>query len=146
MPASILQIADALVTALEAASFTAPYNTIEAQRTYQPEYTLAELENLKVDVVPLSAQRELGSRTHLSRDEEIAIGIQKRTGGETAAIDALVYLTEEIADYCLTLTLASGQATCIGVRIDPLFAEGNLRESRVFTSVIVCTFRRYDTR
>jgi hypothetical protein len=140
MAATILTIADALVTSLNGASFTSPYASLSATRSYTPRYTLEELANLKVTVVPPGMGLDLIARAEALGDFQIAVGVQKRTDGSRAAVDALVLLVEEIARHCLTLDL--GDAHAVSVATDPLYDAGLLREERTFTGVVVVTFQR----
>lgn len=149
MPAVILQIADAVVVALGAATLS---QTFTAERSYVPVRELEEMGGtLFVTVVPTGLTAQLLNRQgqHLF-DYVIDIGIQKRIGTGTmteaeirAACDPLMLFAEEVAELLggKTLPIGSGKAVAIGVANQPIFVPAMLDEMKVFTSVVTLTFR-----
>lgn len=141
MAATIIAIAEALAASLEAASFSAPYASVVVARSYSPRYTLEELSELRVTVVPPSATLSLLTRgTAAEGDFVIAVGVQRRTDGTAAAADALALLSEEIARHALALDLGDAHATA--VEFAPLYDADLLDEERVFSCVMAVTFKQ----
>lgn len=144
--AIILAAADALVEALNSATFTSPYPSLGATRSYAPRYTLEELAELKVTVIPPGGRLERSSRATAQGDWVLAVGVQKRTDGTDAEADELMLLAQEIATFLLAQDLdltaheADGTAHAVTVEFDPLYDPSLLREERTFTSVLVATF------
>jgi hypothetical protein len=139
VPATIIAIADAVVEALNAGSFSQP---VVAVRHYQPNFELAEMTELKVSVVPRSVTSKGLDRNRDSFDFKIDVAVQKKVEPTAGNLDALMELVEEIADYCRAAPLAgSTNARCVEVENDPVYAMEHLDEFRQFTSVITLTFR-----
>jgi len=138
--ALIIDIADALVTALNAHAFGQAFT---AERHYVPRFELKEMADLKVSVVPRSLVSETASRTMVREDIEIDVAVQKKLGGDVIAEgDALMQLMEEIAGH-LRATPLAGLANVVLVRIvnDPIYAPEHWDELRQFTSVLTLTYR-----
>jgi hypothetical protein len=151
VPALILQIADAVTNALNAASLSL---TFDAQRTYVPIHELTEIDGLLVTVVPVLLGMTIISR----RDDEftysVDIGVQKRIGIGTMsdaqikdACDPLMGFVEEILD------LFRGEAVIamIPARFDsatnaPIFVPSHIDEKKTFTSVLTLTFKESRAR
>ncbi|HND54215.1 MAG TPA: hypothetical protein PLV92_17515, partial [Pirellulaceae bacterium] len=88
MPAAIVQLADAVVADLNAATFSQPFT---AQRSYLPRWKLEELATIRVTVVPKDDVGERASRAQWQEDYQLDVAIQQRLGAnETAQMDALV--------------------------------------------------------
>jgi len=140
MSSSIIAIADALVLALNAATFSQSFT---ATREYQPIFDLSDLSAVQVSIVPKSVNIDTETRQLTQRDYDIDVGIQMRTTQDSEN-DDLMALTEEIADFFRgnpVSTTQTGTATLINAEIDPIFAPSHLTEQHVFTSVIKLTFR-----
>ncbi len=139
MPATILDIADAVVAQLNAASFS---QSLTAERHYQPKFDLSEMTELRVSVVPRSLASKSLDRNRDTFDYLIDVAVQKKTDMSQAALDALMALVEEIADHFRTQLLAGyPNARCTEVKNEPVYALEHLDEFRQFTSVITLTFR-----
>lgn len=145
MAASILEVADALVSYLNAGSYTAPYATITAVRHEQPEYTLEQLSTLRVTVIPPAMAFAIVTRGQYQEDLHIGIGVQKLTDGTQSARDALMLLVEEIAYRVLAIDddILSGAAQPVEVLVEPLYDPEILRQTGVFNSVLSLVFMRY---
>jgi hypothetical protein len=134
----IIDIADAVVAALNGATFT---QTFTAVRAYVPVYELTDLGTLRVTVVP----REL-SLVPLTRNADtgeylIDVAVQKVLGRDNADIDPFMTLAEDITDLFRGSTLATyTDAKCTAVANAPIYDPGHLDERRVFTSVVTLTF------
>ena len=137
---TITDIADAVVTELNAATFSQP---VTAQRHYQPTFELKDMGTLHVTVVPKGVELQGATRAMVQADVQIDIGVQKKLASiEPAEIDPLLRLVEEIADYFRTHRL-TGQPNAMWVKTAnvPIFAPEHLAELRQFTSVLTLTFR-----
>jgi len=138
--ALVVNIADAVVTALNAGSFSSGF---AAERQYVPRFDLKEMRDLHVTVVPRSLVSENASRTLVKDDIEIDVAVQKKlTGDITAEGDALMQLVEEIAAH-LRQTPLVGLTNVLLVRVanDPIYAPEHWDELRQFTSVLRLTYR-----
>lgn len=135
---TIIGIADAVVAHLNAGTFGQP---ISAQRVYQPAFTLEELKDLRVSVVPRSTAITTASRDSSTFECAVDVGIQKKIG-EEGEIDGLLDLVEELADH-LRLTRLAGapEAAWVGISHDPVVSSDALNEHRAFTSVLTVTYR-----
>lgn len=143
---TIVAIADAVVDRLNAASFSMP---VTAVRHHQPTFDLADLETLRVSVVPRSLTVTGASRRQSQYDALIDIGVQKRlapapgsAGDEDAEIDALLDLVEEMADHLRFERLPTvPEAVWVGVAQEPVVAAEHLEQHRQFTSILTVTYR-----
>jgi hypothetical protein len=139
--AVILDIADAVVAQLNAATFSQP---VTAERHFQPKFELSEMTELKVSVVPRSLASKSLDRNRDSFDYLIDVAVQQKTDMSQAALDALMTLVEKIADHFRTQPLtAYPNARCTEVKNEPVYALEHLDEFRQFTSVITLTFRAW---
>ena len=138
--AEIVDIADAVVTELNAGTFS---QELEAVRLYRPQFDLAEMATLHVTVVPKSIETVTVSRTCVQYDITVDVAVQKKLEAETNdEIDPLVSLVEEIAMFFRLRRLAEyPNATWLRTENEPVYSPGHLEEVRQFTSVLTLTFR-----
>ena len=137
-----VNIADAVVATLNAATFSQP---VTAERAYIPRYELSEMQDLRVTVVPKQMATTTASRGAASRDVTLDVAVQKKLGDPTGAQadqDALMGLSEEIADHLRTTALL-GQpgAKWIHTEHTAIYATEHLEQMRQFTSVATLTYR-----
>ncbi len=139
MPAAIVQLADAVVADLNAATFSQAFT---AQRSYLPRWKLEELATIRVTVVPKDDVGERASRAQWQEDYQLDVAIQQRLGAnETAQMDALVLLGQELADYFKSRNPAGDLATLVAVAFAPLFDPDHLEKHKTLTTVLNLTFR-----
>jgi len=140
MTAALLQVADAVVAGLNAASLSMP---VAAARAYQPVFDLAEMKTLHVTVVPKGLEQELTSRGSTPRDVKVDVAVQKKLqAADAAEIDPLMQLVEEIAAFFKLRRLAHyPQAVWVKTENVPIYSQEHLAELRQFTSVLTFTFR-----
>jgi hypothetical protein len=145
MPSTTIQIADAVTAALNAATLSQPFTAV---RHYLPEFDLKEMETLHVSVVPAELDEETADRTRDRAEYKIHVAVQKRVakqdppGIDTAAIDALMQLVEEIDDLFRHKRLAGyEQAHWAKTENKPIYDPKHLKEHGQFTSLLVFTFR-----
>ena len=129
-------IAQSVVTELNKHDFSLPF---EAVFSVKPGFELAELDTLRVVVVPKTL--EIGAITRVSSKYLVSvdIGIMRRIGKLTpeAAVETLGDLVDEITEFLKTATLdAFPAAQCVGVANDPIYIPDHLTQSRTFTSVV----------
>jgi hypothetical protein len=141
MPASIIEIADAVTAVLNGGSFSQP---ITAARHYDPTFDLSSMETLRVSVVPRSMTSKTLDRNRVSFDYEIDVAIQQKSEPSLANLDALMQLVEEIADHLRQSPLTSLPAVrFMDATNAPIYASDHLHELRQFTSVLTLTYRKW---
>ena len=137
---TIIRVADAVVSELNGGTFSQKFT---AARFYRPIFDLKDMSDLHVSVVPKGIK--IGRADRYSNMEDLAIDIaiqQKFETGDNAELDALMALTQEIADFfCLRRLAAYPSAIWIGTENVPVYAPDHLEELRQFTSVLTLTFR-----
>lgn len=139
MPATIVQIADAVVAQLNAATCSQP---LQAERHYLPQFELSEMTELRVSVVPRAVASKGLDRNRDSFDYRVDVAVQRKLDPTPGNLDALMALVEEIADHFRSHPLAGyPQARCTEVENVPVYAPEHLEEFRQFTSVLTLTFR-----
>jgi len=137
--ATILTVADAVVAALNAGTFSKP---VTAQRHYVPRFSLDEMDNLRVSVVPRGLASRAFDRNHNTFDYQIDVAVQQRTDVSQGSLDALMVLVEEIADFLRKTPLPGiANCKCVEIKNEPIYAPEHLAELRQFTSVLTMTFR-----
>ena len=137
--ATIIQIAEAVVAQLNAATFSQP---LAAARLYAPSFELPDMETLHVTVVPRAISSSSLDRNRDNFSYEIDLAVQKKTDMAHVSLDALMALVEEIADHFRVGPLASfPDARCMDVKNAPVYSQEHLDELRQFTSVLTLTFR-----
>jgi len=145
MQSTTIQIADAMVAALNGATLSQSFT---AKRHYLPEFDLKEMETLHVSVVPAELDEEIADRSRDHAEYKIHIAVQKRVakqappGLDTAAIDSLMRLVEEIDDLFRHKPLAGfEQAHWVKTENKPIYDPNHLKEHSQFTSLLAFTYR-----
>ena len=136
----ITDIADSVTSELNAQAFS---QTFTAQRHYLPVFSLPEMKDLHVTVVPKSVTIQPAGRAHNQHDCAIDVAVQKKLqSAENAEIDPLLNLADEIADHFRFKRLDSfPDAVWIKTEHSPIYAPEHLDQLRQFTSVLTLTFR-----
>jgi molybdate-binding protein len=142
MTAPIITLADAVVTALNAATLSM---TFTASRVYVPKFDVAASEDLQVRVVPASDPRTPETAATDVGELVIHIGVFKRlTGtvaGEVAEIDALMDLCEELRAVVNRQRLTGAEESiCTKIAQEPIYSVEEIDAKRVFLTVLACTF------
>lgn len=138
---TIVAIADAVTAHINAGAFSQPVN---AQRLFQPAFTLEDLKDLRVSVVPRSTTIAAASRDSSTYECVIDVGVQKKVPpeNESAEIDALLGLVEEIADHLRLERLPGApEAAWVSIAHEPVVSSESLEQHRVFTSVLSVVYR-----
>ena len=136
----ITQVANAVVSELNAATFSQPFT---ATRAYVPRCELPDLKTLTVTVVPSSASVTAAGRGPAQHDVAIDIAVQQKIDSEqNAALDPLLALAEEIAEHFRAKRLSTFMdALWSRTEFTALYAPEHLEQLRTFTSVVTLTFR-----
>jgi hypothetical protein len=138
---TLVTIADAVAAHINAGSFSRP---VAAVRMHQPAFTLEELAQLRVTVVPRSTAITAASRDSSVFECAVDVGVQKKLHAEGAdgEIDALLDLVEEVADHLRLQRLPGApDAAWVGIAHEPVVSGESLEQHRVFTSVLSVTYR-----
>lgn len=138
---TITTLADAVAEHINAGTYAQP---LSAVRTYQPAFTLEELGELRVSVVPRTTTVSAASRESSTYEHVFDVGVQKKLPAEDdqVAIDELLELTEAIGDRLRHTRLASfPEAAWAGLAHEPVVYSESLEQHRVFTSVLSVTYR-----
>lgn len=136
------QIADAVVTALNAATLG---ETFTAVRSFAPEFTIAELDTLCVSVVPTSIAERITSRTKDEADVVVGVLVQQRvvstttSGIDQTRVAELVELCEAIDDLFRHKDL-SDLAAWTATDYATIYDASHLKQHMVFSSLITFTF------
>jgi hypothetical protein len=134
-------LADAVAEHINAGTYAQP---VSAVRTYQPAFTLEDLGELRVSVVPRTTTVSAASRESSTYEHVLDVGVQKKLPAEDnqAAIDELLELTEAIGDRLRHTRLADfPEAAWAGLAHEPVVSSESLEQHRVFTSVLSVTYR-----
>ena len=110
MEAIEILIADSLADSLSLARFDGAITSVDAVRSYVPDYTAEELSDLKVSVVP--GETQVSPHTHGADlfEIEVHIVIGKRMASD-AEIDGLVELRTNIVDAIRSRKLPASETT-----------------------------------
>ncbi len=138
---TIAALADAVAAHINVGTFSQP---LTAVRMFQPAFTLEDLKDLRVSVVPRTVQMTPGTRDSLAVEYVIDVGVQKKlpAEGADATIDQLLVLVEAIADHLRFKRLEGfPDAAWVGISNEPVVSSEALEQHRVFTSVLSVTYR-----
>lgn len=138
--AVITDIADAVAAEINAGSFSQP---VSATREYLPAFELADMQTLRVTVVPKSVTTLPGGRAHNQYDYAIDVAVQKKLdAADNTEIDELMTLVDELADHLRFKRLTDfPNAAWLKTENQPVYAPEHLQELRQFTSILTFTFR-----
>jgi len=141
---AIIPITDAVVAALNGGTFSQPFTAI---RLYVPNFDLKDMKDLHVSVVPRGVELSTASRSLLQHDVQIDVAVQKKlpadtadTAGDQAAIDELMGLVQEIADFLREIG-SFGDALWVKTENKPVYSSEHLSQLRQFTSLLTLTLR-----
>jgi hypothetical protein len=139
MAARIIELADSVTAALNAATFSQSFT---AERLYLPRFEAEELEQLRVSVVPVGSKAINLARGQQQIEYTIVVVIAKRITTEPTAMDALIQLAEEIADHFYANRIISNY-TCKDIQIDPIYSPDHVLQYSAFTCAIELTFEAW---
>ena len=138
---TIVAIADALTAHINAGSFGQPVNAV---RLYQPAFTLEDLKELRVSVVPRTTAITAATRDSSTFECVLDVGVQQKLPAENEieVIDSLLKLVEAIADHVRLKRLPDAtEAAWVSIGHEPVVSPEALEQHRTFTSVLSVTYR-----
>ncbi len=138
---TIAALADAVAAHINAGTFS---QSLTAARMFQPAFTLEDLKDLRVSVVPRTVQMSPVTRDSLAVEYVVDVGVQKKLPADNAdaAIDELLVLVEAIADHLRFQRLEGfPDSAWVGISNEPVVSSEALEQHRVFTSVLSVTYR-----
>ncbi|MGE0606561.1 MAG: hypothetical protein AB7O62_05480 [Pirellulales bacterium] len=136
--ATIVEIADAVVADLNAATLSQP---LSAQRLYVPSFCAQDLAELKVVVVPRAEDGSTASRSATQHEYTIDVGLLKRVPNATPAeVDPLMLLTQEIGDYFRFRSPAGRTERWLRTEVRVPFSPEHMEQQRQFLAVLSIIF------
>ena len=146
-PVPILELATAIVTALNAHTFS---RSLTAVRAYQPSAKADELTTIRVSVVPKADDTVFNTRATDRNECQIDVAVQQRLpGNDTDALatrlaeaDALMGLVDEIKKFLGRASFAvGGLGTWKIIRREnsPIYDPAHWKDLSVFSSVVTFT-------
>lgn len=142
MSAELTQVAAAVVTALNAGSWSMSFTAVR-QHVVSPK--LEDLGTMLVAVVPISSDIEQFTRGSVVKVIAADVGVMARVSAiDTATIDPYVDLVDEIVDAFHGKRLTGlPAAMCTASRPEPIYDALRLEQERLFFSIINLEFRHY---
>ena len=141
----VTQIAKAIVTELKnnVSNFSISF---EPEMLVLPSFEPAELQMLRVSVVPRSFEMERISRSSSKYTVGIDIGIQRRIEGTPEeTVSKIGGLVDEISQFLKESSLSEFPAAqWYGVTNDPVYVPEHLQQKRTFTSVLNVRYILFD--
>lgn len=137
------RVADALVAELARHTFSLPF---EPKMLVLPTYEAAELETLRVTVVPCALEIEKMTRASSKYTVTLDIGVQQRIQGtKEETVANLGELVDEIAEFIKTHELSDMPAAqWVSLVSDPLYVPEHLKQKRAFTGVLSVKYILFD--
>ena len=149
MAANIIDIADAVVTGLNAQSFSQSFTAV---RDYVYDISLPDHSSLTVSVWPAGDETSPVARAAVEREYAIHVRVAKKVAVTSAterksSIDPMMLLVEEIANYIEPTEpsdeLGPDGATWVATDNNEIDYE-QLNELNQFSLVLTFTFRKYE--
>lgn len=116
MASMVIEIADAVVCALNGHDFSIPFRA-ERPKINAPKFELLELGELRACVVPIAERVTILDRDTLDVVYTIDVGLLQRIDPESEATDGLMSLLQEIADHFFRTALPDRDETWQGAEI-----------------------------
>ena len=133
-------IAKAVVAALNKQEFEPKFTAVFSVK---PGYELAELDTLRVIVVPKTVEIEKASRASTKYTVAVDVGVMQRIGNLSpeGAVEKLGELVDEIAYFLSENSLDGFQTVSFsGITNDPIYVPEYLTANRTFTSVLTVKY------
>ncbi len=139
----VTQIAHAVVFELAHHEFSQQF---EPKMLVLPSFESAELEILRVSVVPRTLEIERVTRASSKYTVGIDIGVQKRIiGTPEETVAEMGALVDDIADFLKSTALSQFPAAQWHSLVhDPLYVPEHLSQKRTFTSVLSLKYLLFD--
>jgi len=139
----LVEVADAVKDLINTGTFSP---VVVATRLYAPDFTLEDLANLKVSVIPRSMETTIQTREKARDDAFIDVGIQDKVTDNLADINPLMNLVDDIdlflRDRIRRKLGAPANAGWIATT-RTAYDLDHLEKLRVFTSILSLTYRLY---
>ena len=138
-------IADALADGLDAETFTAVTTQPAVQRVNWPDYTVEDMADPVIAVMPGTVTIERVDRTHHQYDYQSAVFVGRHTPTDELA-DEMLDLAEEVADVIRAhdwdeaLEFPTGVTSPVEVAIE-INPDDALQDRNVWRAVVTATYR-----
>jgi hypothetical protein len=137
----IIDIADAVVSALNGHTFSHPF---QAERQYVPTFDLEEMDGLYVTVVPRGVEMSTANRALQQSDVQIDVIVQQKMpvkkSEHQAFLDERMDLVQGIADF-IRATGRFADSLWVKTESMPLFVPDHIDQFHQFISVLTLTLR-----
>ena len=147
MSSTLREIADALADGLDAETFTSVATQPAVERVNWPDYTIEEMVDPVIAVMPGTLTIERVDRTHHQYDYQATVFVGRHTPSDEMA-DDMLDLAEEIADairahsWDQAVVWPSGVTTPVEVAIE-INPDDALHDRNVWRAVITATYRTF---
>ena len=147
MSSTLREIADALADGLDAETFTSVATQPAVERVNWPDYTIEEMVDPVIAVMPGTLTIERVDRTHHQYDYQATVFVGRHTPSDEMA-DDMLDLSEEIADairahsWDQAVVWPSGVTTPVEVAIE-VNPDDALHDRNVWRAVITATYRTF---
>lgn len=147
MSSTLREIADALADGLDAETFTSVATQPAVERVNWPDYTIEEMVDPVIAVMPGTLTIERVDRTHHQYDYQAVVFVGRHTPSDEMA-DDMLDLAEEIADairahtWDQAVVWPSGVTTPVEVAIE-INPDDALHDRNVWRAVITATYRTF---
>ena len=139
MASNLIDIADAIVSELNAGTFSESFT---AARHYLLQTNLEDLADIVVSVIPRTIVEAANSRESTLGEYIIDVGVQKAIKPAVLAEgDALMLFAEEISNFFRLRPLTDYPAAYWAGVETTLYNSGQLSDLQAFTSVVRLTYR-----
>jgi hypothetical protein len=116
--------------------------TAGATLAFAPSLDIGDTTNRVVLVVPRSVEEDMQTRSGVAMQTmAVDVGVLKKTGTSTSAIEAELVFCEAIASAIRQWHPTNGTAI-VGVKVDPLYIQKHLSELGQFTSILTVSALR----
>lgn len=142
---TLREIADALADGLDAETFTAVTTQPAVERVNWPTYTIEDMTDPVIAVMPGTVTIERVDRTHHQYDYQATVFVGRHTPSDELA-DEMLALAEEIADvirahaWDQAVTFPAGVTSPVEVAIE-INPDDALSERNVWRAVVTATYR-----
>ena len=143
---TLISVCDAVVTALDAGTFSQAFTTT---RSYRPYFTPADLDTLRVTVAPATLKSSILGRNQTMQEAAVEIGVQKHVAPDPATgqlpqtdLDNLMGLCQELQAALEFQTLSAMPAAMwVKTEFIPVYSFEHLDAQHIFTSVLRLTYK-----
>jgi len=105
----------------------------DAEVDLAPDYEMRNLKTARVVVLPAARGSKLASRIDKQNDFHLSVAVIKKVAS-LMEVEQLTVLSERIGNMLLGAKVLSGN--CVTVEWEPIYSVDELREKRIFISVV----------